>query len=407
MQIFAQTDSSVKHKNQKTIVQKPKKTVRKAQSNVFDQNFVIQGDTLVKKPKGFVIRKVQPKVVKKQIPIIRKDSTVKNPGSTVIRGVPAIVVKPKAPIIIHRDVASVRDSLKRSFAVKDSVYKRDSVRKALFVNSKIRDSLKLDSVKKVTERAIIEKKQRDSITYYAILSIPYLPFHKPPLFMVIQEKVQQSKDEIFYLLCGVAFLVALVRLVFPKYFNGLFLMLFQTSFRQRQTKEQMAQDHLPSLLLNIVFIASGGIYFEFILMRYGLDQFSFWWLLLYSTSILSIIYLGKYIFLLFSGWIFNEKIAANTYIFVVFMVNKIIGIALIPFLLIMAFSSDDIVQVATVVSIFVIGILLFYRYLVSLGTFRREFKVSALHFFLYLCAVEILPLLLIYKALFNYIGNTI
>lgn len=406
MQVFAQTDSSVKHKNQKTIVQKPKKTICKVQSNVFDQNFVIQGDTLVKKPKGFVIHKVPPKAIKKQIPIIRKDSTVKNPRSTVIRGLPAIVVKPKLPII-RRDLIGIKDSLKRSLAVKDSVYKKDSVLKTLFVNSKIRDSLKRDSVKKVTERAIIEKKQRDSVTYYAIMPIPYLPFHKPPLFMVIQEKVQQSKDEIFYLLCGVAFLVALVRLVFPKYFSGLFLMLFQTSFRQRQTKEQMAQDHFPSLLLNIVFIASGGIYFEFILMRYGLDQFSFWWLLLYSTSILSIIYLGKYIFLLFSGWIFNEKIAANTYIFVVFLVNKVIGIALIPFLLIMAFSSDDIVQVAVVVSIFMVGILLFYRYLVSLGTFRREFKVSALHFFLYLCAVEILPLLLIYKALFNYIGNTI
>ena len=406
LQIFAQADSSVKHKNQKAIVQKPKKPARKVQTSVFDQNLEIRGDTLVRKPKGFVVRKVQPKVIKKQIPLIRKDSTVKNSKNSIIRVVPALVVKPKPPVILP-NLKGISDSIRRSVAVKDSVLKRDSLLRVLSVNSKIRDSLKLDSVKKVTARVILEKKQHDSMTYYAILPISYLPFNKPPLFMLIQERVQQSKDEIFYLLCGLALLVAFVRLVFPKYFNGLFLMLFQTSFRQKQTKEQMAQDHLPSLLLNIVFIISGGIYFEFILMRYGLDQFSFWWLLLYSTSILSIIYVGKYIFLLFSGWIFNEKMAANTYIFVVFLVNKVIGIALIPFLLIIAFSSDDIVQVAVIISFFIFGILLFYRYLVSLGTFHREFKVSALHFFLYLCAVEILPLLLIYKALFNYIGNTI
>jgi hypothetical protein len=390
-----------------SLVHKPKRTVRRLPPNEMEQRtLVIRGDTLVEKPTSFVIRSLPPKVIKKRIPIIRRDSTVQNPKSTVIRSLPAIMVKPKIPII-RRDLIAINDSLKHSLAVKDSVYKKDSLIKALSVNSIKRDSIKRDSVKKVMAKAISEKKQRDSATYYAIMPIPYVPFNKPPLFMVIREKVGQSKDEIFYLLCGLAFLVALVRLVFPKYFNGLFLMLFQTSFRQRQTKEQMAQDHLPSLLLNLVFIASGGIYFEFILMRYGLDQFSFWWLLLYSTSILSIIYLGKFLFLIFSGWIFNEKTAANTYIFVVFLVNKVIGIALIPFLLIMAFSSDDIVQIAVVVSIFVVGILFFYRYLVSLGTFHREFKVSALHFFLYLCAVEILPLLLIYKALFNYIGNTI
>lgn len=407
LQVFAQADSSIIHRSQKAIIpNKPKNTVHKAPSSVFDQDLVIRGDTLVKKPKGFVFNKEPHNVVKKPGPILRRDSIAKNSKSTIIRPLPALVVKPRLPVI-RRDSTKYNDSLRHSYAVKDSVSKRAYLLKLLSTDSLKRDSLKRDSMKQVMAKAMIEKQKRDSATYYAILPIPYVPFNKPPLFMVIQEKVQHSKDEIFYLLCGLAFVVALVRLLFPKYFDGLFLMLFQTSFRQRQTKEQMAQDHLPSLLLNLVFIVSGGIYFEFILMRNGLDQFSFWWLLLYSTSILSIIYIAKYIFLLFSGWMFNEKMAANTYIFVVFLVNKVLGIALIPFLLVIAFSSDDIVQVAVIISLFVVGILLFYRYLVSLGTFHREFKVSALHFFLYLCAVEILPLLLIYKALFNYIGNTI
>jgi hypothetical protein len=159
--------------------------------------------------------------------------------------------------------------------------------------------------------------------------------------------------------------------------------------------------------MNILFFISGGIYIGLIAQNANYTSISFWELLLFCAVILSAIYAVKFLFLRFSGWVFNVKAASSTYIFIVFMINKIIGILLIPFLLILAFSSPAIVQTATILSLILVGILLLYRYLISMGTIRQDLKVNALHFFLYLCAVEVLPLLLIYKFLFNYIGNNI
>jgi hypothetical protein len=56
-------------------------------------------------------------------------------------------------------------------------------------------------------------------------------------------------------------------------------------------------------------------------------------------------------------------------------------------------------------SVFMIGIFFIYRLVASYKMLRKEIKISGLHFFLYLCAFEIAPLLLIYKVLLNYLGK--
>ena len=103
---------------------------------------------------------------------------------------------------------------------------------------------------------------------------------------------------------------------------------------------------------------------------------------------------------------FNTKEAAGSYVFVVFLVNKILGVVLVPFLLVIAFASAQVVQVAITLSIGMVALLFAYRYWVSFVAVRTKLKVNALHFLLYLCAVELLPLVLIYKVLINYFSGT-
>lgn len=295
---------------------------------------------------------------------------------------------------------------KKYIITKDSAFINDSLSHVLALQDSVRiDSLKRDSVKRASVQVKLVKK--DTSTYRSFMTIPFLPFDKPLVFMINKERVPQSKDELFYLLTCLIFLVAFVKLVFPKYFQNLFLLSFQTSFRQRQTREQLLQDNLASLMMNVLFFISGGIYAGLIAQSIGYINISFWELILFCSLLLGIVYAVKFLFLRFSGWVFNVQSASNTYVFIVFMINKIVGILLIPFLLILAFSSPVIVQTAMILSLILVAILLLYRYLISMGTIRQDLKVNALHFFLYLCAVEILPLLIMYKVLFNYIGNNI
>lgn len=281
----------------------------------------------------------------------------------------------------------------------DSVKIKDSIAKTFLA-----DSLRQDSLKKIAVTPPKPQEQKkDTSTYAAIMYHTFIPYNKVPVFEIAQERKVNSSDGLFYLLAGVVALVAFIKIVFPKYFQNLFSLFFQTSFRQKQTRDQLLHNNLASLLMNLLFVVSGSIFITLIAQKQHWLHINFWWQLLYAAILLASIYFIKFLFLIFSGWVFNAKEAANTYLFIIFLINKIMGIVLIPFLLILAFSATPIVQVSVTIALIIIGAMFLYRYVVSLGTIRTSLKVNALHFFLYLCAIEILPLLLMYKVLFNYV----
>jgi MFS family permease len=225
--------------------------------------------------------------------------------------------------------------------------------------------------------------------------------------LVINERERVTKDEFFYLMAGILLFLAFIKLVFGRFFTNLFRLFFQPSFRQKQTREQLQQNNLPSLLLNLLFVLSAAAYISFLLDYYKFSHYGFWWLFLYSVAALTIIYIGKFIFLSFAGWVFNVKEATNAYIFAVYLINKILAIVLIPFTLVIAFSDTGIINICITLSILIILLLFIYRYIVSYVPVRKEVKVRPLHFFFYILAFEITPLLVIYKTLLIYLNKSL
>ncbi len=238
-------------------------------------------------------------------------------------------------------------------------------------------------------------------------SNPDLNFLGNPVIVKEEKYEARSYDGLFYLLVGMLFFFAIVKLVFGKYLGNLLTLFFRVSMRQQQIREQVLQSPFPSLLLNLLFILSGSLYASFLLQyeHYG-NPDQFWSFFLYSALCLTVIYLVKFVFLKIVGWIFNIKRSVETYLFIVFMTNKVIGIFLLPFLVILSFSSPLVSVICITGSAIMIGIFYIYRVIASFKALRKEIKISGLHFFLYLCAFEIAPLLLIYKVLLTYLEKT-
>ena len=181
-------------------------------------------------------------------------------------------------------------------------------------------------------------------------------------------------------------------------------LFFRASMRQQQMRDQAQQMPLPSLLLNILFVLTAGFYTCFLLRyeHYAL-QLSFWLLLVYCILFLAAIYLGKFFIMKLSGWIFNINKAADSYIFSVFLVNKVAGIALLPIIILACFSGTAVIDLAMTFSFFLIGLLVIYRFVACFTALRVEIKLSLFHYFIYLCAFEIAPLLLIYRIALTYL----
>lgn len=229
---------------------------------------------------------------------------------------------------------------------------------------------------------------------------PFYNFRVKPFVVPTGLKIFRGKETMFYVISALVLVFALLRLAFAKYFYDLFRVFFRTTMKQRQIREQLMQTPLPSLAFNLFFIASAGLYIDFILFHFEFRPVeNFWLLYLYCCIGLTAIYVGKFIGLKICGWLFNMRQAADSYIFIVFIINKVIGIFLLPFLVLLAFSAEPIRSIGMTLSWCGIGMLLLYRFILGYSAVRNEVRFNLFHFFLYICAFEIAPLLLIYRLL--------
>ncbi len=229
---------------------------------------------------------------------------------------------------------------------------------------------------------------------------PYFRFNVKPVAMQSDLRQYQGKERLFYAVIFLLIIFGLLKLGFAKYFGDLLRVFFRTTLKQRQIKEQLIQTPLPSLMFNIFFVASGGLYTNFLLHHFKFTPVNnFWLMYLYCCIGLSVIYLVKFVGLKICGWLFNMQQAADSYIFIVFIINKVIGFTVLPFIILLAFTSGTVYTVSLILSLFSVGVLFLYRFILGYGAIHNVVNFNLFHFFLYICAFEVAPLLLIYKLL--------
>ena len=306
---------------------------------------------------------------------------------------------------IARRRKAVRDSLRRVrlAARRDSIastaaHPKDSITRTVTAPAPVRPVIARPAPAAPHEPPAISFWQK-------VLALnPDFNFTGKPVVEIFEIHHPDSKDGFFYLLVGILFYFALIRIFFEKYFNNLLTLFFRVSLRQQQIREQVLQTPLPSLLLNILFVISGGLYSCFLLHYYHIGEGTrFWKLYLYCMLALGCIYLVKFLVLKFLGWVFSISRATDIYIFIVFLVNKMMGIFLLPFLILITFSDTATREVFITISLVMIFIMWIYRALAAYRPVRNEIKLTPFYFFLYLCAFEIAPVLLIYKVLLTYL----
>jgi hypothetical protein len=271
------------------------------------------------------------------------------------------------------------------------------------------DSITKNRTQRATDSLLVLQKKksiRDTASYKKLMTHPYLPMQTKPSFRINELRIAASFDGRFYLIIGMLFYLAFIKVTFPKYFSNVFELIFQSPIRQKQTREQLQQNNLASLFSNILFILNASIFVSLIAVKNGWVDLSLYSCIAYSAVGFTALYLFKFLFLWLSGWLFSQGEAIGNYSFIVFLTNKVMGVFLIPAILLLAFSPESVQDFAYNSALIVISILFVYRYLVSFSIVRASLKVSAFHFFLYLCTCEVLPMLVLYKLTMDFISGT-
>jgi hypothetical protein len=271
------------------------------------------------------------------------------------------------------------------------------------------DSITLDSIQRATDSLLMLQKKksiRDTTSFKKFMTHPYLPMQTKPSFRINELRIAPNFDGRFYLIIGMLFYLAFIKVTFPKYFSNVFQLIFQSPIRQKQTREQLQQNNLASLFSNILFILNASIFVSLIAIKNGWVDLTLYSCIAYSVVGFTTLYLFKFLFLWLSGWLFSQGEAIGNYSFIVFLTNKVMGVFLIPAILLLAFSPLTVQDFAYNSALIIISFLFVYRYLISFSIVRASLKVSAFHFFLYLCTCEVLPMLVLYKLTMDFISGT-
>jgi hypothetical protein len=212
--------------------------------------------------------------------------------------------------------------------------------------------------------------------------------------------VSQTAD--FYLLLTLCLLLGLIRYMDTRYFINLWRAFWNPTLSNRQLKDQLQGAGLPNFLMNLFFAFAGGAYIYYVVRFFtprssGVIPPSLLIIMLITGT--GMIYMTKYAAIRFSGWAFRVEGITEHYLFNVFLINKVLSVALLPFIIILAFADHGWAQHIVFVSFVAAGILLLNRYFRSWQVFGSFFQYSKFHFFMYLCASELLPLAVLMKLL--------
>jgi hypothetical protein len=252
----------------------------------------------------------------------------------------------------------------------------------------VADSATLEQGRLAVAEALILK--HPMMASRMVISDIELPHVMPP----------QTAD--FYLLLLLCLLLGMIRFMDTRYFVNLWRAFWNPTLSNRQLKEQLQGSGLPNLLMNVFFVFAGGAYIYYIVRFFtphhsGVVPPSLLIIMLIAGT--AVIYLAKYAAVRFSGWAFRVEGITEHYLFNVFLINKVLGITLIPFVIILAFADHEWTQQVVIISFIVAGALLLNRYIRSWRVFGSFFQYSRFHFFMYLCASELLPLAVLMKLL--------
>lgn len=290
----------------------------------------------------------------------------------------------------------------------DTVAKKDSTQiiDSAAVLPVVKDSISRDSVVRDSLRQVAYvflAKKLDTAVYS---QHPFYKFSNPTR-LIASKRVWNGKEGVFYAIIALLLFFALAKNAFSRYINDLFRVFFRTTFKQRQTREQLLNAPLPSLLFNILYVLSAGLFITLLFQRFNLgSEYGFWMLFAYCVLGLLVVYAVKFVALKVFGWLLKVGEATDTYIFIVFTTNKVIGISLLPFIIGLAFMDQAFYEAAFILSLFLVAALFVYRFYLSYVSVQKSVKINFFHFVLYLAAFEIAPLLLINKLLLRFLGET-
>lgn len=162
-----------------------------------------------------------------------------------------------------------------------------------------------------------------------------------------------------------------------------------SSLQQRNQRSTMRQ--ILTFLGYVVFTLQAGLFLFHAMEVFGWQSpviHSLWM----STLLVAAVYAGRHAALRYLRWLFNRDRQLTLYAFDITVFNTMVGLVLLPLNVLLLFGPDSLHKPLIWLGLLAAGCAYLLRQVRWLVASRGWLAESLLLFFVYLCAVEILPL---------------
>ncbi len=215
--------------------------------------------------------------------------------------------------------------------------------------------------------------------------------------MVENVRLGRQTDWVFGILLLVLLIITSVRYYRGKKFAVVFQAVFSKSGTSKLLKEESIFRDRILLPLFLVFLISFST-FLFLVFNYYKEPGTFNYAPVTLFGIISGFYFSFFLLKIFlvriSGWIFLNQALSTEYIHNMFIFNIFTGIVLMPLMLLMVYTDTELFLHISLGFLLIIYI---YRFIRGMMIGFTDRKFSVLHLFLYLCSLEILPIIVVTK----------
>ena len=236
------------------------------------------------------------------------------------------------------------------------------------------------------------------------ISTEIKPVFQNHLLVPQHEKAQYAErftpDWLTLSLFAILTLFAWYKMFYYRMFQQLIRAFFSMAATNQVVRDESILLQRASLNSSVIAYLVGGLFIYQISIagnwQHPLLLDGFIRFLLFAMAI-ALLFSCKMIAIRFLSNVFNVEKPASTYIFTVFLFNMMAGLALLPIVILIAYSPLEYRDALIKLGLIMLGFFLIYRIVRALIIWNGQLRAPLFYLFLYLCAFEIAPLLLIGK----------
>jgi hypothetical protein len=242
--------------------------------------------------------------------------------------------------------------------------------------------------------------KKDSTNENAIRYVRLYKGHE--LIPVSREPVMRNNitpDWFFPLILIVLIVYTWLKVFYAKFFSQMIQAFLNNNLANQIVRDENIFVQRASVYLSVVFNLIGAMLMYLISVHYnwylggvgGFGRFVLFFILVSSA------YAIKFLTLKICGWLFEQEREMATYVFNIFLINNILGIALLPFICIYAYNESLAFPWLLTIPLILAVVSYCWRIFRGLQIGLGISPFSPLYLFLYLCALEIAPLMILIR----------